>query len=377
MEAFRLAPLYISSHTCAHSAVSSDGGPGVLRERHDFIAAVNNSPLRCAGAAGAAPRCSIPPQPGPAGGPAPRPQPRTGGPLPSAGGWAERGGANGSGRAAPGAGAAEPLGEQRGSERRGGRGRGRRGSRPCGAAGEARSRQPGALHGRRLGVNEAGEAGMAGVSYSPPWWVSLLHRLPHLSLRWELTAADFRPDDAEYQQVSAALRARCRGGAAPAGAAGLRPLRPRGGWGRLLVPTSPPRPGALRGRRVGVARGFGAARSAARLRWSRSRSLRARLSSRSGAAVAPRFISVPRPPGLVGWLHHFAFGSGSAPSWSCGRCCGKKAPAVEVRAVLRHAGRAVRGRSAAVRGDAGAERERDVPGAMLRNLFKPITGAEY
>jgi len=30
-----------------------------------------------------------------------------------------------------------------------------------------------------------------------------------------------------------------------------------------------------------------------------------------------------------------------------------------------------------VRGDAGAERERDVPGAMLRNLFKPITGAEY
>lgn len=42
---------------------------------------------------------------------------------------------------------------------------------------------------------------MAGVSYSPPWWVSLLHRLPHLSLRWELTAADFRPHDAEYQQV--------------------------------------------------------------------------------------------------------------------------------------------------------------------------------
>ncbi|XP_075292250.1 protein tweety homolog 3 isoform X1 [Opisthocomus hoazin] len=42
---------------------------------------------------------------------------------------------------------------------------------------------------------------MAGVSYSPPWWVSLLHRLPHLSLRWELTAADFRPHDAEYQQA--------------------------------------------------------------------------------------------------------------------------------------------------------------------------------
>ncbi|KAJ7401947.1 Protein tweety 1-A [Pitangus sulphuratus] len=45
---------------------------------------------------------------------------------------------------------------------------------------------------------------MAGVSYSPPWWVSLLHRLPHLSLRWELTAADFRPHEAEYQQVSLA-----------------------------------------------------------------------------------------------------------------------------------------------------------------------------
>uniref|UniRef100_A0A493TZP3 Protein tweety homolog n=1 Tax=Anas platyrhynchos platyrhynchos TaxID=8840 RepID=A0A493TZP3_ANAPP len=42
---------------------------------------------------------------------------------------------------------------------------------------------------------------MAGVSYSPPWWVSLLHRLPHLSLRWELTSADFRPQDAEYQQA--------------------------------------------------------------------------------------------------------------------------------------------------------------------------------
>uniref|UniRef100_A0A8B9FBC3 Protein tweety homolog n=1 Tax=Amazona collaria TaxID=241587 RepID=A0A8B9FBC3_9PSIT len=42
---------------------------------------------------------------------------------------------------------------------------------------------------------------MAGVSYSPPWWVSLLHRLPHLSLRWELTSADFRPHDAEYQQA--------------------------------------------------------------------------------------------------------------------------------------------------------------------------------
>lgn len=52
---------------------------------------------------------------------------------------------------------------------------------------------------------------MAGVSYSPPWWVSLLHRLPHLSLRWELTAADFRPHDAEYQQVSLPGAVRVRG----------------------------------------------------------------------------------------------------------------------------------------------------------------------
>nr|XP_048723939.1 protein tweety homolog 3 isoform X3 [Caretta caretta]XP_048723940.1 protein tweety homolog 3 isoform X3 [Caretta caretta] len=42
---------------------------------------------------------------------------------------------------------------------------------------------------------------MAGVSYSPPWWVSLLHRLPHVSLRWEAASADFRPEDAEYQQA--------------------------------------------------------------------------------------------------------------------------------------------------------------------------------
>ncbi|XP_044289110.1 protein tweety homolog 3 isoform X3 [Varanus komodoensis] len=41
----------------------------------------------------------------------------------------------------------------------------------------------------------------AGVSYAPPWWVSLLHRLPHFSLRWEAVADDFRPEDAEYQQA--------------------------------------------------------------------------------------------------------------------------------------------------------------------------------
>lgn len=233
---------------------------------------------QCAGSAGGAPRRSASPQPGPAGGPAPHPQPRTGGPLPSAGGWAERGGANGSGRAAPGAGAAEPLGEQRGSERRGGRGRGRRGSRPCGAAGEARSRQPGALRGRRLGVNEAGEAGMAGVSYSPPWWVSLLHRLPHLSLRWELTAADFRPDDAEYQQVSAAVRARCRGGAASP------PSR--------LVPC-PPRPGAFRAPGP-------PGRTRPRVRCRSVGRVVAMIAEPRALLSSPSRLSEPRPPGSVG-----------------------------------------------------------------------------
>lgn len=63
------------------------------------------------------------------------------------------------------------------------------------------------------------------------------------------------------------------------------------------------------------------------------------------------------------------------PSWNRSRCCGKKAPAVKVRAVLRQERRSERGGSAALRGDAGAERGGDV--RMLRNVFKPITGAEH
>lgn len=43
---------------------------------------------------------------------------------------------------------------------------------------------------------------MAGVSYAAPWWVSLLHRLPHFDLRWEATSSQFRPEDADYQQVT-------------------------------------------------------------------------------------------------------------------------------------------------------------------------------
>uniref|UniRef100_A0A8C0DYP3 Protein tweety homolog n=1 Tax=Balaenoptera musculus TaxID=9771 RepID=A0A8C0DYP3_BALMU len=42
---------------------------------------------------------------------------------------------------------------------------------------------------------------MAGVSYAAPWWVSLLHRLPHFDLHWETTSSQFRPEDTDYQQA--------------------------------------------------------------------------------------------------------------------------------------------------------------------------------
>ncbi|XP_076996567.1 protein tweety homolog 3 isoform X1 [Tamandua tetradactyla] len=48
---------------------------------------------------------------------------------------------------------------------------------------------------------------MAGVSYAAPWWVSLLHRLPHLDLQWEATSSQFRPQDADYQQALLLLAA--------------------------------------------------------------------------------------------------------------------------------------------------------------------------
>uniref|UniRef100_A0A3B3SL47 Protein tweety homolog n=1 Tax=Paramormyrops kingsleyae TaxID=1676925 RepID=A0A3B3SL47_9TELE len=38
------------------------------------------------------------------------------------------------------------------------------------------------------------------VSYSPPWWVNLLHRLPHLNLQFEPIGGAFRPEDPEYQK---------------------------------------------------------------------------------------------------------------------------------------------------------------------------------
>ncbi|XP_030068732.1 protein tweety homolog 3 [Microcaecilia unicolor] len=39
------------------------------------------------------------------------------------------------------------------------------------------------------------------VNYSPPWWVKLLHRLPHINLKWEPISNEFQPEDTEYQQA--------------------------------------------------------------------------------------------------------------------------------------------------------------------------------
>ncbi|XP_061605132.1 protein tweety homolog 3 isoform X1 [Phyllopteryx taeniolatus] len=38
------------------------------------------------------------------------------------------------------------------------------------------------------------------VSYTPPWWVNLLHRLPHFNFRFDRTSGDFQPEDWTYQQ---------------------------------------------------------------------------------------------------------------------------------------------------------------------------------
>ncbi|XP_077591199.1 protein tweety homolog 3 isoform X1 [Stigmatopora nigra] len=38
------------------------------------------------------------------------------------------------------------------------------------------------------------------VIYTPPWWVNLLHRLPHFNLKFERTSSDFQPSDLTYQQ---------------------------------------------------------------------------------------------------------------------------------------------------------------------------------
>uniref|UniRef100_A0A3B4ZMS4 Protein tweety homolog n=1 Tax=Stegastes partitus TaxID=144197 RepID=A0A3B4ZMS4_9TELE len=38
------------------------------------------------------------------------------------------------------------------------------------------------------------------VNYSPPWWVNLLHRLPHFNIEFQMVSSDFRPEDSEYQK---------------------------------------------------------------------------------------------------------------------------------------------------------------------------------
>ncbi|KAL1004951.1 hypothetical protein UPYG_G00052590 [Umbra pygmaea] len=38
------------------------------------------------------------------------------------------------------------------------------------------------------------------VNYSPPWWVNLLHRLPHFNMQFETVSNDFRPEESEYQK---------------------------------------------------------------------------------------------------------------------------------------------------------------------------------
>ncbi|KAG7269599.1 hypothetical protein CRUP_028651 [Coryphaenoides rupestris] len=43
------------------------------------------------------------------------------------------------------------------------------------------------------------------VGYSAPWWVTVLHRLPHFNLHFEQTASDFRPADPTYQESIALL----------------------------------------------------------------------------------------------------------------------------------------------------------------------------
>lgn len=42
------------------------------------------------------------------------------------------------------------------------------------------------------------------VNYSPPWWVNLLHRLPHFNMEFQIVSSDFRPEDSEYQKVGPA-----------------------------------------------------------------------------------------------------------------------------------------------------------------------------
>ncbi|TNN43647.1 Protein tweety 3 [Liparis tanakae] len=50
------------------------------------------------------------------------------------------------------------------------------------------------------------------VNYSPPWWVNLLHRMPHFNTEFQLVSSDFRPEDSEYQKNEPEVRRRLRKG---------------------------------------------------------------------------------------------------------------------------------------------------------------------
>lgn len=105
------------------------------------------------------------------------------------------------GRAEPSA--AEPG---RAGPSRAGPGPGARGR--CGRPGRGRRapdrRSPGQPGSPATAARPRGRPAMAGVSYAAPWWVSLLHRLPHFDLHWEATSSQFRPEDSDYQQVTRA-----------------------------------------------------------------------------------------------------------------------------------------------------------------------------
>uniref|UniRef100_A0A4W2C5Z3 Protein tweety homolog n=1 Tax=Bos indicus x Bos taurus TaxID=30522 RepID=A0A4W2C5Z3_BOBOX len=102
------------------------------------------------------------------------------------------------GRAEPSA--AEPG---RAGPSRAGPGPGARGR--CGRPGRGRRapdrRSPGQPGSPATAARPRGRPAMAGVSYAAPWWVSLLHRLPHFDLHWEATSSQFRPEDSDYQQA--------------------------------------------------------------------------------------------------------------------------------------------------------------------------------
>lgn len=42
---------------------------------------------------------------------------------------------------------------------------------------------------------------LARQDYIAPWWTYWLHNFPHVNLRFQSVDSDFKPEDANYQQV--------------------------------------------------------------------------------------------------------------------------------------------------------------------------------